>query len=637
VEAGAVLNVAGAGSYSIAAATVAGRLSFAQDLTLTGGKTVSVTGELNVAYPTLTNVDEKITGSGVISTASLVNQAGGSIEGSLTLDLLPSLDSLGLLTNAGTISVAKIKARRVDNAGTISGADFDVPYGLPGRLVHNYAAGIINASSFGRTLIENAGTVGADGAGKVTSFAGTMVQGGTLSSGHGGKIVVKAATDVTSLEVKKIAAGTSIVVDNGATVDLEGPAVLDDVNIRIAGSTLPTTLNLLRPSVTLEGGSTIRLSNSANNRLVFSRLTNARGTISGAGEITETAPDIDSVLINGAGGLIEAKGSQDLTIHIDRLVNDGVLKADNSTLTIDTDGVIKGGGEAFVTNGGAIDMSDVRQYLGSFRYAGAGTILGPDLVPAGTISGFATGDSYVFGKTNFLSDSFTTRWTENAEGTGGTLTILAGGGQAYANLSLAGSYASSDFAAAQIALGDGNHVAVIFVGALKWARAVDGNWDDASKWAPTGLYAPGAEDKALIAAVDSSDPEKTYTVTVRQGTTVRSVATGSTATLEIRSGTFTTLGGTDSTPNAGHVRVMATGAFKTGGTFAQTDSGHIVARTNSAVFIAQDGGISGGHVSVHEGARLVAQERGAERLTGVVVTNAGDFDILSTRSACSTR
>ena len=209
-----------------------------------------------------------------------------------------------------------------------------------------------------------------------------------------------------------------------------------------------------------------------------------------------------------------------------------MLEADNGTLTILVDSAISGSGEARVTNGGKIDMSDVRQYLGSFRYVGQGTILGPDLVPAGTISGFAAGDSYVFGKTNVLPDQFTTVWTENAAGTGGTLTVLAGAGQAYANLSLSGRYSSDDFAATQVALQDGNHVALSFVGALKWDQAVDGNWQDAAKWAPTGLFVPGASDNALIVAVDEDNPAKTYKVTVSQDTTVKSIATGAGATLE---------------------------------------------------------------------------------------------------------
>ena len=628
VEAGAVLNVGGPGSYTLAATTVAGRLSFGQDLTFKGGKTVSITGELSVSYPTLTNVDEKIEGSGVIKTSTLVNQVGGTIRGSLTLDLVPYFDNAGLLTNAGTISGANVKAKLVDNAGTMSNVTFDVPYGVPGRVINNMGTGVINGSTFGRTEIVNAGVVGA-GAGQTTSFTGTILHGGTLSSSDGGKIDVKASTDVTLLDPAKIAAGTTMVINNGATVELDGPPVLDDVSITIAGSTARTTLNLLSPSVTLKGGS-IALSNSGNNRLLFTKLTNAAGQIVGAGEIAEVSPDVDSALINQAGGLIEAKGSADLTIRIDRLVNDGVLEADDSTLTIHTTETIRGGGEAFVTNGGKIDMSDARQFLGTLRYAGRGTILGPDQVPAGTMFGFATGASYVFGKTNGLSDQFTTKWTENAAGTGGTLTILAGAGQTYANLVLSGSYSSDDFAATQYALQDGNHVAVSFVGALKWAAAVDGNWQDVAKWAPTGLYAPGAFDNALIAAVDKDDPGKTYTVSVTQDTIVRSVATGGTATLKIEDARFTALEGTLRATNAGLVKAIAGASLTTGGTFTQAASGEIVAKgTGTTLNIAKDGGISGGRITNREGAALNAAG-GTAWLTGVTIANSSAINVVET-------
>ncbi|MCW5737528.1 MAG: hypothetical protein KIS73_25615 [Enhydrobacter sp.] len=420
-----------------------------------------------------------------------------------------------------------------------------------------------------------------------------------------------------------------MVINNGATVKLDGPPVLDNASITLAGSTATTTLSLLSPSVTLKGGS-IALSNSANNRLLFTKLTNEAGSIVGAGEIAEASPDIDSALINQAGGLIEAKGSADLTIRTDKLVNHGVLEADDSTLTIHAQGTIQGGGEAFVTNGGTIDMSEVRQFLGSMRYAGRGTILGPDLVPAGTMYGFATGNSYVFGKTNVLPDQFTTLWTENAAGTGGTLSILAGAGQTYANLTLSGSYSSDDFAATQFALADGNHVAVSFVGALKWAAAVDGNWQDVAKWAPTGLYAPGAFDNALIAAVDKDDPGKTYKVSVTQDTTVRSVATGGTATLEIGDARFTTLEGTLRATNAGHVKLLSGASFTTGGTFAQVASGEIVATTGATLNIAKDGGISGGEVIIREGAALNAAG-GTASLTGLTIANSGEINITGTK------
>jgi len=626
VQAGSLLDVSGAGSSTIAAATIGGRLAFGHDVTLKGKGKLVLSGEL-VSSSTLTNVDEQITGTGTLQAANLVNQKGASISGSVDIDVGSTAAGSGKLTNAGMISGGRIEARDVDNTGTISNVVINVPHDSSSGsgVIENY--GSIDAAVFGRSVISSDGIVQADGAGQVTSFAGTKLYGGTLSSSNGGVIAVEAATDVTVLDPDKIAAGTTIAISNGSSVELDGPGALGDVRISLDGGTETTTLNLVRSGVTLSDGSAITLSDSDNNRLLITRLTNASGTISGAGEITEAAPDVNSTLVNRSGSLIEAKGSNDLTIRIDRLVNDGVLEADDSTLTIYVNGSIAGSGQALVTNGGTIDMSDVRQYLGSFRYVGQGTILGPDLVPAGTISGFATGDSYVFGKTNVLADEFTTVWTENVTHTGGTLTVLAGVGEAYATLNFSGSYSSDDFSATQVRLQDGNHVALSFVGALRWDQAVNGNWQDVAKWAPTGAYAPGAADNALIAAVDTTDPATTYKVRVLQDTTVKSVATGSTATLEIQDSTFTTTTGTNTNVNAGLVRVVKGADFVTGGTFAQSSTGSIlVAGAGSTIDIAEGATISGGDIYVGLDAAL-RTTGGTAMLSGVRVHNRNTIDV----------
>src|SRR5262249_31393212 len=141
---------------------------------------------------------------------------------------------------------------------------------------------------------------------------------------------------------------------------------------------------------------------------ISTTLTNANGLIFGAGEIT-----VDGRLDNQAGGTILANGKNDLTINLDpddRFNNDGHLEAEGSTLKVTTAAGISGGGEALVANGGTIDLSDARAFLGSLRYLGRGTILGPDRVPAGTISGFATGDTYVFGTPTKLSGPLSTLW-----------------------------------------------------------------------------------------------------------------------------------------------------------------------------------------------------------------------------------
>jgi hypothetical protein len=633
VEAGAKLAVASTVPSTLAEASVLGVLGFSQDLTLTGGRKVEVAagGRLEVSYPTLTNVDEHLTGAGTVFAPNIVNEAQGRIDGSLTLEMGPLPENAGTLINRGSISGARINARTVTNAGTMTGIAFAFPYFVNPRGDIDNSGTILN-SSFGQgVLITNkGGVVGARGEGGETTFAGTTLIGGTLSTSDHGTIVVKAAPVATRLDPVAVVADTSIEVADGATLEFGSTLdVLDGVHFLVRGETKDTTLKLIDPSVTLRNQSSVFLGGAEHSKLLIGSLTNEFGSLKGGGTIGELTPDTRSLLNNKVLGKIDATfGMGSLTITVDRLINDGLLRADNATLTLHVTGAIQGAGEALVRRGGKIDMSEARQYLGSFRYEGPGTILGPDLVPAGTISGFATGDTYIFGKTNTLEGELTTRWTANAAGTGGTLTVLTKGGETYANLVLAGKhYASEDFAVQQRALPDGNHVAVTFVGALHWAEAVTGNWQDAPKWAPTGLFVPGPEDNALIDAVGAA-----YEVRVTQDTTVRSVAVGGTGALEIQQGTLTSLTGTPlKRANAGMVRVLAGASFTTGGTFQQTADGKIWALSqNARLNIARDGAITGGTVYLRPGGILSATE-GTARLANIDISNTGAINVARTR------
>src|SRR5262249_33874888 len=154
--------------------------------------------------------------------------------------------------------------------------------------------------------------------------------------------------------------------------------------------------------------------------------------------------------------------------------NDGVLEADGATLTVVSANEIEGGGEVLVTAGGTVDLSQATQLVGTMRYDGRGTIIGTSLVPAGEISGFSTGDAFIFGSASGISGALTATWVENAQETGGTLTIGTASQGTYATLHLKGVYESSDFAATQVDFeDDSKHVEVNFVGALRWAKPVD--------------------------------------------------------------------------------------------------------------------------------------------------------------------
>jgi hypothetical protein len=498
--------------------------------------------------------------------------------------------------------------------------------------IHVISSGVVDSSSFGVSRI-TFNQITANGAGKQTVFAGTDVTANVLSSSNGGVVRFDNSTTATTLEVTTIAPGTSFVVDNGAQVEFDNfsttPKTLDNVTFTVGGTNQITVLDFKSSfsdvPFNLTGGSQILLSDSAANRLTLdgAQLALVDGTISGAGQIGETAqPFSDPHLAIGAGGTIVANDKNKLSIQLASVRNDGVLKADGGRLEVVTTSGMTGGGTVLSTNGGTVDLSKVASFGGALQYFGKGTIVGPLAVPPGTISGFATGDSYVFGQLSNFTDPLTASWQENAGNTGGTLTIKSSPTVTFATLQLAGLYDTTDFTATQLALSDGKHVAVNFTGPLRWLAPVTGNWNQAAKWGPTGLFAPGASDDALITATGAQ-----YAVNVTQNTTVRTVATGDGATLDIEAGVLTITDGTKSQANAGTVKVEAGASLVIGGTFQQTGNGKVQAVTGGTVDFAPDAKISGGRVVVSTGATLNAKS-GDDVLDNVVLRDDGKVSIL---------
>jgi len=605
-----------------------GKLSFDGTLALQEGALATINGEISSQGAMLRNFDT-IAGTGTIRVAALINDAKGLIDGSLNIVLDNHLTDVrnagsivgaritGSVNNTGSMSDVVITGNKVINAGTMSGITFHTP--TTHASVVNDKAGVINGSTFGHTDVANSGLIQASGLGSKVVLAGTTIHGGTLSSSNGGVIAVLGNTSFETLvDARTIGVGTTFQVGNGATLRFEHRTVqqntLDDVAISVSGTGKATQLSFDGHWL-LDGNSWIALSNLAANKLNVDALDIVHGKISGSGTI-----NVEGLLDNQAGGIIEANDKNSLTIR-GTLENDGRLEADGGTLKVITDRAIHGDGEVLVTRGGTVDLSDARQFHGALRYFGRGTILGPDQAPAGIISGFATGDSYVFGRETAIKGELGTIWQANADGTGGTLTIKAGT-QTYATLQMAGIYSSTDFAATRVDKSDGKHIAVSFVGALNWLNPVTGNWQTAANWGPTRMFVPGADDDALIAATGGR-----YAVTSSQDVTVKSVATGSDATLYIRGGTFTASEGTGKSANTGTVRVEAGAHFAIGGTFTQSVNGRIVADdTGTTIDMAKAGAISGGNLFVLDGAWLNAA-KGSAMLTSVDIVNEATISV----------
>jgi hypothetical protein len=603
-------------------ASVIGKLSVADsNLTVQSSAVLAVLG--SVSTNKIMEIKGRLRGDGTVAATSLTNSESGTVAGTvspLTLNVANQIE------NRGNMTLVDIKATTLSNSGTIAEATF-----RDGTRIVNQATGTIGNSAFGLLDVSGGTVVAIEG--EHVSFAGTNYDGGTLGSRDGGVIDVKAANRDSKLTDVAIESGSTFAVANGATLEIHSDrstaVTLDKVSIGVGGGALSTTLAFTAshsdlPFV-LQGGS-VDLTNSPLNRLlVDAGFVNASSTISGAGLISESRSDAALDLDNRLGGVVAANASSGLTIKLDDITNDGTFVADGSTLKVVTPNDIGGGGFMQVMNGGTLDLSDAKSFFGSFSYAGRGTILGPDVAPAGTIEGFASGDTYVFGKPASIAGPLTTLWTPNAQNTGGTLAIKFGASQTYATLQLSGTYTSTDFSATAVRLSDGSHVAVNFTGAMRWTKPLDGSWQTASNWSPTGLSAPGSEDDALITVAGGP-----YTVTSSGQQTVRSVATGASATLLIQDGRFVAGGSrSDLGLNEGLVKVAPAASLVLTGLFGQVDGGAIeIGNRRAGLQLAEGGSVRGGRIAIGTGSSLTASGgRAKNDLDELELVNGGDIDV----------
>jgi len=233
------------------------------------------------------------------------------------------------------------------------------------------------------------------------------------------------------------------VVDNTGTISLENGAHLEFV----------------QHGATLEGGGMVLLSDSADN-LIFGSdagvtLTNVDNTISGAGQLGdgqltlinegtiiatgENALTIESGSAISNTGTLEATGAGGLVVN-GELVNDGLLWANGGNL--DLEGNVSGTGHLSVDGTARVEIG------GSFSEnitlgADAHTTLVVDHAAefTGTIAGLDSDDALQFGDISAQNASF--GYTENAAGTGGTLTVTDG--THTASIGLTGDYSADDF------------------------------------------------------------------------------------------------------------------------------------------------------------------------------------------------
>ncbi len=303
-------------------------------LTLTGGGNVLNAGFIGQGggLATLVNVDNTISGSGVIGTSSIESGLYGPVGSAAAIALIN--EAAGVVDADGADGLGL----SLFSGGTAERND-----------------GLIEATGVGGLLIDDGtvdqshgGTLQAIGAGVLVTLQTAEVIGGVLASSGGGivKFNVGNNTLTTDSGAVTIATGgiVEVISDRGynttATLTLQS-ALLDNSGTLIDAS----TLLLASPTVTLAGGGVVQLGGVINSGGT-ARLVNADNTITGAGAVLAPA----MALTNAAAGVIDG-----VTLDLGGTVaNTGLLRNVSVGFNIATTIDNSGGGSLLASGAGAI-------------------------------------------------------------------------------------------------------------------------------------------------------------------------------------------------------------------------------------------------------------------------------------------
>jgi hypothetical protein len=226
---------------------------------------------------------------------TLVNQAGGTIDGSGTANALTLDTGSGSFSNAGIIEATGAGGLAIlnstgTNTGTIEG-------------LTNSTLTIQNS-----TIDNTGGNVNATGAGAIVALAnGAIIDNGTLATSGGGTIKTLFGSNST-IDKAKINNASNLVVGDNSTLTL-GSTVNNTGTLSIASAGNNADLIIDANGATLQGKGNVTLTDKASNRIygaaAADTLTNVDNTISGAGQLGAG----QLTLVNQAGGTIDGSGT----------------------------------------------------------------------------------------------------------------------------------------------------------------------------------------------------------------------------------------------------------------------------------------------------------------------------------------
>ncbi|HEY2178005.1 MAG TPA: hypothetical protein VGH15_05435 [Caulobacteraceae bacterium] len=445
-------------------------------------------------------------GFGVASGASLTVANGGKVEvrgtvgnvGSIALNGEGSATELFVLadttiTGVGFVILSGTGARILgasastilDIAGTVAGVgsiglnrlSLTVDHGA--RIEANAAGnltittksvtnlGIIESTAAGAKLVLGPQTINQDNEGEIYAPAGVIdleddvVIGGSVGSALPGLVYVTVGGGEFNGIAQDISLFGQVRVSNGSNVTLEG-RVNDTGQINLFGGSSTSELIIGAAGVSLIGGGSVLLDNSANNRILgqaaSDTLTN-EDRITGAGQVGGGI----MTLVNDAAGVI--LGNQTTALIIDTgantITNDGLIEATGKggvlvNSPVIGDGTLEAAGTGTLTFAKAVDGSGVGLINGGTLWAEStfmenvtftGTTgvlkLAHSIAYTGLVKGLSAKGTNSLDLTDIKFTSGVTKATYSGTTTSGTLTVTDGTHTAH--IKLLGDYLGSTF------------------------------------------------------------------------------------------------------------------------------------------------------------------------------------------------
>jgi autotransporter passenger strand-loop-strand repeat protein len=452
-----------AGSINLLGTFSATELLIEQNVTLSGGGTVSMSGNQSLITGgsgfTLTNVNNKIIGAGEIGDShfTINNQSSGVINGNGTairLELVANVTNAGLIE--GTTSQGLfIDSATLINSGTIAALGTGASVVITNETVIN---------SNPKALIL------ASGNGAQVKLVGETIVGGTLKTSAGGTIAAQfgAVSGVT------IAASSLIEVNNvifsggtigaGAVVETSGGNVVVSGTVsnggtlfaNSAGDQVSITLGaVVNGGVALINNGIVKIAGSSGESVKFLPL--GEGGLAIADKADQTSAF--SGRVSGFGGGDHSNNVQFInlpSVTFNPNVSWSYVSANSSntsgTLFVSSGGLVAAINFVGAYSSGNLEFGDGAHASGAI--SGTVTIRDPVVPNGGTVSSDTAGSSLPHSGIDLPDIAFgaqtTLAYAQNAAGTGGTLTVSDG--RHTAAIALLGNYMAGSF----VAVADGH-------------------------------------------------------------------------------------------------------------------------------------------------------------------------------------